>query len=134
MKKHLANLTRHMGRAWPAPLVSRIGRMRRILTRSDLVKSVSLIRSDLLKRIPRRQRLIFLGAILLVLAPLIINGLLDLRNAKAEAPFWQNTSGGGSWLKRQRLTVTNNSGDSLANGTTIAVSINTKLLATSYKL
>ncbi|HJZ04305.1 MAG TPA: hypothetical protein VJ327_00390, partial [Patescibacteria group bacterium] len=81
----------------------------------------------------RKARLIFAGSLILIILPLIINGLLDLRSAKA-APWWQNTSGGGSWLKRQRLTVTNNSGDSLANGTTIAVSINTKLLATSYKL
>jgi len=63
---------------------------------------------------------------------LAINGLLSLRNVQAQ--WWNNTSGGGSWLKRQQVPVVNNSGDSLASGTTVAVTIDTKTLFSQGKL
>ena len=50
------------------------------------------------------------------------------------ASWWTNQSGGTNWAKRQQLNVTNNSGDSLAANTTIAVTINTKYLVDQGKL
>lgn len=80
----------------------------------------------------RRRRFIVLGLVITIPLILAINTLLDLRNAQAS--WWNGTSGGGSWLKRQNVPVVNNSGDNLASGTTVAITVNTMNLVSMGKL
>ena len=79
----------------------------------------------------RRRKILFsILAILIVLTSI----RLIFFNKEAEAAWWQGSSGGSSWLKRQKVPVVNNSGDSLATNTTIAITINTKNLVNLGKL
>ncbi|RJR27995.1 hypothetical protein C4561_00625 [candidate division WWE3 bacterium] len=73
----------------------------------------------------------FLGLII-ILIPVFIFLIRNARNVQAD--WWQNQESGTGWLKRQQLNITNNSGDSLATETTIAVTINTKELVNQGKL
>jgi hypothetical protein len=52
----------------------------------------------------------------------------------ALAGWWPGTSGGTNWAKRQQLNLTNNSSDSLASTTTVAVTVDTKTLVATGKL
>ena len=80
----------------------------------------------------RKSRLIASAAVILILLPIVVNTLLSLR--KVQASWWNKTEGGGSWLKRQNIPMVNNSGDSLASGTTVAVTVDTKSLVSQGKL
>lgn len=70
-----------------------------------------------------------------VLAILIL--LIAVRLAffikNTEAAWWPG-DGTNVWAKRQRLTLTNNSGSTRTNGTTIAINVNTKDLVAQGKL
>jgi hypothetical protein len=93
----------------------------------------NILYSKLKRLLPtRKSRLIAAAVVILILAPIVVNTLLSSR--KVQAAWWNQISGGGSWLKRQNISLINNSGDSLATGTTVAVNVDTKSLVAQGKL
>ena len=81
----------------------------------------------------KNLKLFRFGISLLIFAA--ITGLAAFWLSKpAVAAFWSAQENGGTWAQRKQLTVTNNSGDSLASTTTVAVSVDTKSLYDSGKL
>ncbi len=83
---------------------------------------------NLKRLVPRKRRkLLAVSLIVLILA----TSLHLLLNRSALAA-WSPTH--GDWAKRKQLTITNDSADSLASGTAIAISIDTKTLYELGKL
>lgn len=69
---------------------------------------------------------------LIVFLPLVI---LTLKNAGgSRAAWWPEQADGTGWAHRKQLTLTNDSTDSLASGTTVAVTVDTKGLYDTGRL
>jgi len=104
--------------------------MKHLLSLKYLLISPKLLLNSL-RRTGRRNRLLALGVLVIFLAGLVFASLRLFK--ETEAAWWPG-DGTNVWSKRQRLTVTNNSSDSLASTTTIAVTINTSDLFSTGKL
>jgi hypothetical protein len=99
-----------------------------------LIRGIKRILGDLkllVKKLlsTRKSRLIALGAIVLILVPIVVFTLLNLRDTQAA---WSTLH--REWKTRQRVPITNNSGASLSAETTIAITIDTKELVETGKL
>ncbi len=90
----------------------------------------STFKGLILKVRNNRRRLLPISAgLILVLLPILIYSLYQSDIAEAS---WSAAHQG--WTKRKQLTITNNSAENLASGTTVAISVNAKDLTTQGKL
>jgi hypothetical protein len=93
------------------------------------VRKLILLLKKLTKNIRKNRKLVFpiaLG-ILVIAIPLIF--IINKNRPSVGADWWKGQENGGSWAKRQRVTITNNSSVTLSQGTTIAILVDTKALA-----
>lgn len=104
------------------------------LIKNKILKGVS-VASKIILRIRRMQRIYllpFFAGVLIILIPLAI--LIFKNPEKVMADWWQKNENGSGWVYRKQISVINNSGEDLAENTTIAITVDTKKLVASSKL
>ena len=82
-----------------------------------------------LNRSGRQKAAVFAIGLLTVLIPVLL--IINKNSQKVEAAW---SPAHNQWAKRQRLSITNNSAENLASGTTVGVTINTQSLSEAGKL